>query len=80
VQNPSLAVDYVVATPQMVHYMKASAQIYGIYLKYVAPEDIFAYSVNDVFIDATGYLSTYNTNGHGITQHTPHGILSASYN
>ena len=64
VQNPSLAVDYVVATPQMAHYMKVSAQIYGIYLKYVAPEDIFAYSVDEVFIDATGYLSTYHTDGH----------------
>lgn len=68
VQNPSLAVDYVVATPQMAHYMKVSAQIYGIYLKYVAPEDIFAYSVDEVFIDATGYLSTYNTDGHGFAR------------
>lgn len=49
----------------MAHYMKVSAQIYGVYLKYVAPEDIFAYSVDEVFIDATGYLSTYNTDGHG---------------
>lgn len=68
VQNPSLAVDYVVATPQMAHYMKVSAQIYGIYLKYVAPEDIFAYSVDEVFIDATGYLSTYHTDGHGFAR------------
>ena len=68
VQNPSLAVDYVVATPQMAHYMKVSAQIYGIYLKYVAPEDIFAYSVDEVFIDATGYLNTYNTDGHGFAR------------
>lgn len=58
VSNPFLALDYIVATPQMAHYMKVSAQIYGIYLKYVAPEDIFAYSVDEVFIDATGYLST----------------------
>ena len=68
VQNPSLAVDYVVATPQMAHYKKISAQIYGIYLKYVAPEDIFAYSVDEVFIDATGYLSTYHTDGHGFAR------------
>lgn len=65
VSNPSLALDYIVATPQMAHYMKVSARIYGIYLKYVAPEDIFAYSVDEVFIDATRYLSTYNTDGHG---------------
>lgn len=62
--NPSLAVDYVVAPPQMAHYMKVSAQIYGIYLKYVAPEDIFAYSVDEVFIDATNYLGLYHTNAH----------------
>ena len=68
ISNPSLAVNYVVATPQMAHYMKVSAQIYGIYLKYVAPEDIFAYSVDEVFIDATGYLSTYKTDGHGFAR------------
>ena len=62
VQNPSLAVDYVVATPQMAHYKKISAQIYGIYLKYVAPEDIHVYSIDEVFIDITGYLKTYNMN------------------
>ena len=66
--DPSLAVDYIVATPQMAHYMKVSAQIYGIYLKYVAPEDIFAYSVDEVFIDATAYLKTYNTDGHGFAR------------
>ena len=62
--DPSLAVDYVVAPPQMAHYMNVSAQIYGIYLKYVAPEDIFAYSVDEVFIDATNYLGLYHTNAH----------------
>lgn len=68
VSNPSLALDYIVATPQMAQYMKVSAQIYGIYHKYVAPEDIFAYSVDEVFIDAMGYLSTYNTDGHGFAR------------
>lgn len=62
--NPSLELDYIVAPPQMALYMKVSAQIYRIYLKYVAPEDIFAYSVDEVFIDATGYLKTYDMNAH----------------
>ena len=53
ISNPSLAVDYVVATPQMAHYMKV---------------DIFAYSVDEVFIDATGYLSIYHTDGHGFAR------------
>ena len=51
--HPEVAIDYIVAPPQMSLYMKISAQIYGIYLKYVAPEDIFAYSIDEVFIDAT---------------------------
>ena len=62
--DPSMAVDYIVAKPQMKHYMDVSAKIYGIYLKYVAPEDIFAYSIDEVFIDATQYLRIYNTNAH----------------
>ncbi|MBR4622359.1 MAG: DNA methylase [Ruminococcus sp.] len=66
--DPSLELDYIVATPQMARYMRVSAQIYGVYLKYVAPEDIFAYSIDEVFIDATGYLSTYNTDAHGFTR------------
>ncbi|MBR1724736.1 MAG: DNA methylase, partial [Ruminococcus sp.] len=61
----SLSLDYIVAPPQMARYMKVSTQIYGIYLKYVAPEDIFAYSVDEVFIDATGYLSTYDIDPRG---------------
>ena len=57
--NPALAVDYVVAPPQMAHYMKISARIYEVYLKYIAPEDIHVYSIDEVFIDATSYLRTY---------------------
>ena len=57
--NPSLAVDYIVAPPQMALYMQTSTAIYQIYLKYVAPEDIHVYSIDEVFIDATPYLKTY---------------------
>lgn len=67
-KDSSLALDYIVAVPQMAHYMNVSAQIYGIYLKYVAPEDIFAYSIDEVFIDATGYLMTYNTDARGFVR------------
>lgn len=55
-----LAVDYIVAPPQMAHYMEISTRIYQIYLKYVAPEDIHVYSIDEVFIDATHYLKSYN--------------------
>lgn len=54
--NPSLALDYIVAPPRMAHYMECSAKIYEIYLKYVAPEDIHVYSIDEVFLDATPYL------------------------
>lgn len=58
-KDPFLAVDYIVAPPRMSLYIDYSARIYGIYLRYIAPEDIYAYSVDEVFIDATGYLKTY---------------------
>lgn len=58
--NPVLALDYIVAPPQMSLYMKRSTEIYGVYLKYVAPEDIHVYSIDEVFIDATHYLNTYH--------------------
>ncbi len=57
--NPSLAVDYIVAPPQMAKYVQVSADIYGIYLKYIMPEDIHVYSIDEVFIDATHYLTSY---------------------
>lgn len=52
----SLAVDYIVAPPQMAHYMDYSTKIFQVYLKYVAMEDIHVYSIDEVFIDATSYL------------------------
>lgn len=58
-ENPSLSIDYIVAKPRMAHYMECSAKIYQIYLKYVAPEDIHVYSIDEVFIDATAYLSLH---------------------
>ncbi len=57
--HPELAIDYIVAPPRMALYMETSTRIYQIYLKYVAPEDIHVYSIDEVFIDVTGYLKTY---------------------
>ncbi len=56
---PELEVDYIVAPPQMALYMETSTRIYQIYLKYIAPEDIHVYSIDEVFLDVTGYLNTY---------------------
>lgn len=58
-ESPEYAIDYIVAMPRMAKYMELSTQIYNIYLKYIAPEDIHVYSVDEVFIDATHYLMTY---------------------
>lgn len=52
-------IDYIVAKPRMAYYMEYSTKIYNIYLRYIAPEDIHVYSVDEVFIDVTSYLKTY---------------------
>ena len=57
--NPELELDYIVAPPRMAYYMKYSTNIYNIYLKYFSAEDIFAYSVDEVFCDITKYLKYY---------------------
>ena len=58
--NPELEIDYIVAPPRMALYLEYSTRIYSIYLKYIAPEDIFPYSIDEVFMDVTNYLHTYN--------------------
>ena len=67
-RDPSLALDYLAAPPRMALYMQTSARIYGIYLRYVAPEDIHVYSIDEVFIDATPYLRTYGMDGPGFAR------------
>lgn len=62
-KNPAVEVDYIIAPPQMAHYMQRSTEIYQVYLKYIAPEDIHVYSIDEVFIDATNYLRTYHMTG-----------------
>ena len=58
-KRAELKLDYIVAPPRMAEYMRVSTQIYEIYLRYIAPEDIHVYSVDEVFIDASRYLRTY---------------------
>jgi DNA polymerase V len=64
--DPSLEIDFVIAQPQMRKYMEISTHIYDIYLKYVAPEDMHVYSVDEVFIDATDYLKLYDMSAHDL--------------
>lgn len=58
-KDPSLALDFIIAPPRMAYYMEYSTRIYEIYMKYVAPEDIIVYSIDEVFMDVTDYLQTY---------------------
>lgn len=59
IADPSLSVGYITAIPRMARYVKYSTDIYKIYLKYVAPEDIHIYSIDEVFMDVTDYLTAY---------------------
>ena len=58
--SPELSLAYITAPPRMAYYMEYSTRIYSVYLKYVAPEDIHVYSIDEVFVDVTHYLNTYN--------------------
>ncbi len=62
-EKPSLRVDYITAKPRMAHYMEMSTRIINVYMKYVSPEDVHVYSIDEVFIDATAYLKTYGMSG-----------------
>ena len=63
-RDPSLALDFVVATPRMHYYMNYSRKIVEIYLRYISPEDLLVYSIDEVFIDVTPYLLRYRMNAH----------------
>jgi len=58
-EHPEYEIDYIIAPPQMNKYMKYSTEIYNVYLKYFSPDDIYVYSIDEVFIDVTHYLQTY---------------------
>ncbi len=65
-EHPDYAVSFIAATPRMSKYIEYSSRVVQIYLKYVAPEDLDVYSIDEVFIDATSYLRTYGMSGHDL--------------
>ncbi|MDD6825550.1 MAG: DNA methylase [Oscillospiraceae bacterium] len=71
----TLKVDFIVAPPQMSYYMEVSASVYKIYLRYIAPEDIHVYSVDEVFIDVTNYLPMYKCNAHDLAMRMIRDVL-----
>ena len=76
--NPNLSIDYVVAVPRMALYIEYSTRIYEVYLKYVAPEDIHVYSIDEVFIDATAYLKTLKISAHDFAMMLIKDVLAAT--
>ncbi len=75
-KNPNLEISYIVAPPRMAYYMQYSTRIYNIYLKYIAPEDIHVYSIDEVFIDVTDYLNTYKMTAHELAMKMIKDVLS----
>lgn len=68
-------IDYIVAPPRMSRYMEVSTQIYGIYLKYVASEDIHVYSCDEIFADVTNYLASYKCTAHELAMRMIRDVL-----
>ncbi len=62
--HPDMELDYIAAPPRMAHYMEVSTKVYETYLKYIAPEDIHVYSIDEVFMDVTAYLKSYKMTAH----------------
>lgn len=76
--DPGLALDYIVAPPRMAHYMEWSTRVYNVYLKYVAPEDIHNYSIDEVLMDVTHYLPTYKLTPRELAQRILRDVLDTT--
>ncbi len=77
-KNPRLELDYVVAKPRMSFYIQYSTKIYETYLKYVSPDDIHVYSIDEVFIDLTDYLNTYQLSAHALVMKMIRDVLNTT--
>ena len=76
--HPELGLAYIVAPPRMALYIEYSTKIYDIYLKYIAPEDIHVYSIDEVFMDITGYLNTYHLTAYELAMRIIRDILHSA--
>ena len=77
-RDPTLAIDYITAPPRMAMYMETSTKIYEIYLKYVAPEDMHVYSIDEVFLDITPYLRSSGLNPYDFVKRILKDILKTT--
>ena len=76
--DPELELDYIVAPPRMAYYMEYSTRVYEVYLKYIAPEDIHVYSIDEVFIDLTKYLATAHKTPHDFARMMIQDVLATT--
>ena len=76
VKQKARGVDFIIAKPRMAHYIEVSSKIFGIYLKYIAPEDIHVYSIDEVFMDVTAYLGSYKMTAHQLAMKIIRDVLS----
>ena len=77
-QHPDLELDFIRAVPRMAFYIEYSTRIYQVYLKYIAPEDIHVYSIDEVFMDVTDYLGTYKKTAHELAITMIHDVLKTT--
>ncbi len=77
--DKTLELDYIVAPPRMKLYLDTSEKINSIYLKYVAPEDMLIYSVDEVFLDVTHYLDTYKMTAHELARRMIQDVLAETH-
>lgn len=74
--DPSLALGYIAAPPRMAHYIRTSTRIYSVYLRYIAPEDIHVYSIDEVFINAAPYMELYRLSAHDLAMTLIRAVLA----
>ncbi len=77
-KHPEYALDYIAAPPRMAYYIEYSTRIYNVYLKYIAPEDIHVYSIDEVFLDVTTYLDTYGLTPHDLARKIIRDVLDTT--
>ena len=76
VKQKARGIDFIIAPPRMAHYIEVSSKVYSVYLKYIAPEDIHVYSIDEVFMDVTSYLRTYKMTAHQLAMTIIRDVLS----
>ena len=78
VRQKARGVDFIIAPPRMGHYIEVSTKVYQTYLKYIAPEDIHVYSIDEVFMDVTAYLGSYKMTAHELTMKMIRDVLATT--